>query len=63
MVLSLVNRDRFRVHKANLTNTVSMVNALQLQSKAPTITLAITSDQGKRIKLVTLTTILEEARV
>jgi hypothetical protein len=62
MVLSLAGRDYFRVHKADPTNTVSMVNALQLPSEALTITLAVASDQGKRIKLAAPTTILEEAR-
>lgn len=37
-----------------------MVNALRLSSEAPT--LALTSNQGKRLKLITPTTILEEAR-
>jgi hypothetical protein len=62
MVLSLAGRDHFRVRKADPTDTASMVNALQLQSKAPTITLAVASDQGKRIKLAAPTTILEKAR-
>jgi hypothetical protein len=62
MVLSLAGRDHFRVRKADPTDAVSMVNALQLQSEAPTITLAVASDQGKRIKLAAPTTILEEAR-
>jgi hypothetical protein len=62
MVLSHAGRDRFRVRKADPTDTVSMVNALQLPSEAPTITLALANDQGKRIKLAAPTTILEEAR-
>ncbi len=61
-MFSPAGRDRFRVHKADPTDTVSMVNALQLQSEAPTITLAVASDQGKRIKLAAPTTILEDAR-
>jgi hypothetical protein len=62
MVFSPAGRDRFRVRKADPTDTVSMVNALQLPSEAPTITLALASDQGKRLKLAAPTTILEEAR-
>jgi hypothetical protein len=62
IVLSPAGRDRFRAHKADPTDTVSMVNALQLPSEAPTITLALASDQGKRLKLAAPTTILEEAR-
>jgi hypothetical protein len=54
-------KDRFRVCKADLTNTVFMVNALQLPSKALTITLALASDQGKRIKLAAFTTIFKKA--
>jgi len=62
MVFSPAGRDRFRVHKADPTDTVSMVNALQLPSKAPAIAVALASDQGKRLKLAAPTTILEEAR-
>jgi hypothetical protein len=60
MVISPAGRDRFRLHKADSTNTASMVNALQLPSEVPTLALAI--DQGKRLKLTAPTTILEEAR-
>ena len=62
MVLSPAGRDRFRVHKADPTDTVSMVNALQLPSEAPTLTLALASNQGKRLKVAAPTTILEKAR-
>ena len=62
MVLSPAGRDRFRVHKADPTDTVSMVNALQLPSEAPTLTIALASDQGKRLKIAAPTTILEKAR-
>ena len=61
-MFSPAGRDRFRVHKADPTDTVSMVNALQLPSKAPAIAVALASDQGKRLKLAAPTTILEEAR-
>jgi hypothetical protein len=60
MVLSPAGRDRFRLREADSTDTVSMVNALQPPSEAPTLALA--SDQGKRLKLTAPTTILEEAR-
>ncbi|PVH69165.1 hypothetical protein DL98DRAFT_541837 [Cadophora sp. DSE1049] len=60
VVLSPAGRGRFRICKADSTDPVSMVNALQLPSQAPTLALA--SDQGKRLKLTAPTTILEEAR-
>jgi Protein of unknown function (DUF3723) len=60
MVLSPAQKGRFRVCEANSTDTVSMVNALQLPSEAPTLALA--SDRGKRLKLTAPTTILEGAR-
>ncbi len=60
-VLSHAGRDRFRIRKADPTDSISMVNALQLPSKAPTITLALARDKGKRLKLAAPTTVLEEA--
>jgi len=60
MVFSPAGGDRFRVDNADPTDPVSMANALQLLSKTPTLALA--SDQGKRLKLTSPTTILEEAR-
>jgi hypothetical protein len=60
-VFSSASKDRFCVRKADLTNTVFIVNALQLLSKALTIILALASDQGKRIKLAAPITILEKA--
>jgi hypothetical protein len=62
MVFSLADKDRFRVRKADPTDTVSIVNTLQLPSKALTITFTLISDQSKRLKLAILTTILKEAR-
>jgi hypothetical protein len=60
VVLSLTSKDRFRLRKANSTNAVSMVKALQLPSEAPFLALA--RDLSKRLKVTALTTILEEAR-
>ena len=57
MVLSPAGKDRFRIRQADPTHTVSMTNALQLQSEAS----FLTRDQGKRLKLTAPKTILEEA--
>jgi hypothetical protein len=59
VVLSYTSKDRFRIYKADLTNSVSMVNTLQLPSEA--LTLALASNQGKQLKLTAPTTILEKA--
>jgi hypothetical protein len=60
-VFSFANKDRFYVYKADLTNTVFMINTLQLLSKALIITFAFISNQSKQIKLATLITILKKA--
>jgi hypothetical protein len=59
-VLSSAGEDRFRVCEVNSTDTVSMVNALQMPSEVQTLALA--NNQGKRLKLAAPITILEEAR-
>jgi hypothetical protein len=43
-VLSSAGKDRFRVYKADPTDTVSIVNALQLPSEALTLIIAFASD-------------------
>ena len=59
-MLSPAGRDRFRIRKADSTNAASMVNALQLLSATPSFALA--RDQGKRLKLNSTATIIDEAR-
>lgn len=60
MVLSVAGNNRFRIHQADSTNTISMVNALQLPSETPSVALA--RDQGKRLKLNAPAAILDGAR-
>jgi hypothetical protein len=60
MVLSAAGNNRFRIHEADSTNTISMVNALQLPSETPSVALA--RDQGKRLKLNAPAAILDGAR-
>jgi hypothetical protein len=57
-VISPAGNGRFSISQADPTDSVSMVNALQLPSKAP----FLTKEKGKRLKLTASTTILEEAR-
>jgi hypothetical protein len=58
IVLSPAGNDCFRIRQADSTDTVSIVNALQLPSEAP----FLTREQGKQLKLTAPTTILEDAR-
>lgn len=59
-VISPAGNDRFHIRQVDSTDTVSMVNALHLSSKTPSLALA--RDQGKRLKLNAPATILDEAR-